>query len=175
MNKTIIPILLVLTFICSCSQKNESASYWLDKEKTLWDGGKYTDPEKAIEYLNHALKLKQNDAELYNKRGLAYYDLGQYQRAIDDNTEAIRLRPYYFFAYNNRSVAYGKSGQYQLAIEDCNMVIRLKPYLAQSYINRGTVYLLQFNNKMGCSDYKKACDLGDCKTLKQAERKGFCR
>jgi tetratricopeptide (TPR) repeat protein len=175
MRNIIIPIFLFLTFICSCSGNNKTASDWLDQEKTLWDGKQYTDPGKAIEYLNNAIKLQQNNAETYNKRGIAYYELGQYQRTIEDNSEAIRLNPDYVVAYNNRGTAYAKLGHYQKTIEDYNQVIRLKSNYADAYINRGVVYLLQDNKELGCSDFKKACNLGNCKGLKEAKARGYCR
>jgi len=62
MQKIIILIFLILTFICSCSEKNKTASDWLEKEKALWDGKQYTDPKKAIKYLNNAIKLEPNNA-----------------------------------------------------------------------------------------------------------------
>ena len=59
-----------------------------------------------------------------SNRGIAYADLGQYQRAIEDYNEAIRLKPDYAMAYSNRGIAYSKLGQYQRAIEDYNKAIR---------------------------------------------------
>ena len=82
MRKIIICIFLVLTFICSCSEKDKTASDWLEKEKALWDGKQYTDPKKAIEYLSNAIKLQPNNAETYTKRGVACVNLGQYRQAI---------------------------------------------------------------------------------------------
>lgn len=175
MRNIIISIFLFLTFLCSCSEKNKPELEWLEKEKTLWDGKQYTDPGKAIEYLNNAIKLQQNNAETYNKRGLAYYELGQYQRTIEDNSEAIRLNPDYVVAYNNRGTAYAKLGHYQKAIEDYKQVIRLKSNYADTYNNRGVVYILQGNKGLGCSDFKKACKLGNCKRLKEAKARGYCR
>ena len=56
---------------------------------------KYTDPKKAIEYLNNAIKLQPDYSDAYINRGIAYYKLGQYQRAIEDYDEVIRLKPDY--------------------------------------------------------------------------------
>ena len=47
----------------------------------------------------------------YITRGGAYYDLGQYERAIQDYNEAIRLDPKDADAYYNRGIAYGKLGR----------------------------------------------------------------
>ena len=46
----------------------------------------------------------------YYNRGVAYDDLGQYQRAIQDSDTAIRLKPDYANAYNNRGIAFILSG-----------------------------------------------------------------
>jgi tetratricopeptide (TPR) repeat protein len=115
---------------------------WFYKAGALWDGGRFTDPKKAIVYLSNAIKLKPNLADAYYNRGIAYKGLSQYQHAIEDFNETIRLKPDSAGAYNNRGTTYAELGQYQRAIEDFNEAIRLKPYDATSYYNRGHVYFL---------------------------------
>jgi len=51
-------------------------------------------------------------------RGYAYYDLGQYQLAIQDFNEAIRLHPQDALAYYGRGVAYEYLGNYSEAERD---------------------------------------------------------
>jgi tetratricopeptide (TPR) repeat protein len=147
---------------------------WVNKAFSLWDEGKYTDPEKAIKYLNNAIKLQPDYSLTYSNRGVAYDDLGQQQRAIEDYNKAIRIKPDYTNAYNNRGNAYNNLGQYQRAIEDYNEVIRLQPEYAVVYNNRGFAYLSQGNTNLGCSDAQKTCALGTCKTLEWAKGKGVC-
>jgi tetratricopeptide (TPR) repeat protein len=175
MRKIIVSIFLVLTFLCSPAM-SITAEDWFNNAKALWDEkeGKFTDPPKAIEYLNNAIKLQPNYASAYNSRGNAYADLGQYQRAIEDCNEAIRLKPDNALAYRNRGKAYAKSGQYQPAIEDFNEAIRLKPDDVKAYNNRGFTYLLQGNNNLGCRDAQKTCEMGLCVVLKWAKGKGQC-
>ena len=250
---------------------------WVNKALSLWNGKKYTNPEKAIEYLNNAIKLQPDYADAYGNRGNAYGNLGQQQRAIEDYNEVIRLQPDYAYAYNNRGFAYYSLGQYKRAIEDFNEAIRLqlddvlaynnrgnaydkldqpqraikdyneairlypdnamayynrggvyytlgqyqraiedysnairlkpddadayysrgvvnytldqhqraiddysnairlRPDYAYAYSNRAVAYLSQGNNNLGCHDAQKACSLGDCKLLEQANDKGRCR
>jgi tetratricopeptide (TPR) repeat protein len=175
MRKIIICIFLVLTFICSCSDKNKTASDSLEKEKALGDGKQYTDTKKAIEYLNNDIKLQPNNAENYAKRGNVYYSLGQSQQALEDFNKAIGLKQDYAEAYNNRGGAYINLGQYQQAIEDFNKAIGLKQDYTNAYNNRGGAYLLRGNKKLGCRDAQKACALGNCKSLEWAKGKGYCR
>jgi tetratricopeptide (TPR) repeat protein len=168
----------------------------------LCSSGKCTDPEKALEYLSEAIKLKPDYAEAYNNRGNVYGDLGQHKQAIEDYNEAIRLKPDYAMAYNNRGVDYRDLGQNQRAIEDYNEAIRLNPNDAMAYNNRGVTYrdlgqnqraiedyneairlkpdyAMAYNNRgdkeSGCRDAQKACELGSCKLLESANGKKYCR
>jgi len=146
----------------------------LNNALALCSSGKCTDPPKAIEYLNEAIKLRPDLAEAYNNRGNAYGDLGQHQRAIEDYNEAIRLNPHYANAYNNRGYTYSDLGQHQQAIEDYNEAIRLKPENTSAYHNRGQAYFIQGNKELGCRDAQKACELGECKLLEDAKSKKDC-
>jgi tetratricopeptide (TPR) repeat protein len=140
----------------------------------LCSSGKCTDPQKAIEYLDEAIKLKPDLAEAYNIRGNADGDLGQHQRAIEAYNEAIRLRPNYAHAYYNRGLTYSNLGQHQQAIEDYNEAIRLNIENNSVYHNRGKAYFIQGNKELGCRDAQKACELGDCKLLEDAKSKKAC-
>jgi len=77
--------------------------------------------------------------------------------------------------YYNRGIAYNELDQYQRAIKDYNEAIRLQPDDVDAYYNRGVVYLKQGNNKPGCRDAQKACELGNCKLLEGNKSQGRCR
>ncbi len=118
-----------------------SALEWYGNAISSWTGNKHTDPQKAIEYLNEAIRLKPAYAAAYLQRGIAYRDLGQHQRAIEDFNETIRLKPADLAeAYVNRGDVYVNLGQHQRAIEDFNEAIRLKPTDAFAYDSRGIAY-----------------------------------
>jgi tetratricopeptide (TPR) repeat protein len=151
-----------------------TATDWFKKAVALWNGKKYINSKKAIEYLDNAIKLNPDYADAYYSRGFAYYDLGQYDPAIRDYNKAIRLQPKDAIAYNNRGKAYAKLSQYKQAINDFNEAIHLQPADVNAYNNRGFAYLLMGNKKMGCRDAQKACDMGLCIVLKWAKRKGYC-
>ena len=84
MRKIIVAIFLVLTFLCSCSDLNKAIKL---------------KPDDAI-------KLKSDDAIAHSNRGIAYNNLGQYQRAIEEYNEAIRLKPDLAEVYSDRGIAY---------------------------------------------------------------------
>ncbi len=72
----------------------------------------------------------------YYNRGLAYIDLGEYRRAIEDYDEALRLDPGNASAYNNRGYAYRELGEYRRAIKDLDQALRLDPGYALARDNR---------------------------------------
>jgi tetratricopeptide (TPR) repeat protein len=136
-----------------------TAVEWFYKANALWDGGKYTDPGKAIEYYNEAIRLKPDFVEAYYLRGLSYSDLGQHQRAIEDYDKAIRLKPDDARAYVLRGIAYSILDQYQRAIKDFDEAIRLKPDYALAYNKRGIAYVGLDQYQRAIKDFDKAIRL----------------
>jgi len=147
----------------------------VNKALMLCPEGKCADPQKAIEYLDEAVKLDPNQYVAYNNRGIAYSNLGQHRQAIEDYNETIRLKADYANAYCNRGCSYSLLGQHQRAIEDYNESVRLRPDDIHSYYNRAISHLALGNKELGCSDAQKACELGDCKVLERAKSRGICR
>jgi len=114
--------------------------------------------------------------ETYIKQGVANTKLERYNQAIEDFSQAIRLDPKNAQYYYKRGITYGNLNQHQRAIEDFNEAIRLNPKYAEAYSNRGFVYMVKLENKKkACSDWKRACELGDCKNLNLAIKKGLCK
>ena len=149
------------------------ANEWFEKGFQHWLNKEYN---SAIEAFTSAIALDPNYVYAYGNRGIAYADKGQYDRAIEDYNKVIQLDPNDAEAYNNRGVAYDKKGQHDRAIEDYNKAIALDPNFAQAYTSRGLLYLVKLGNKeKGCSDWKKACELGECGNYEIAKKNGDCR
>ena len=129
----------------------------------------------AIDDFNKVISSHPNYTYAYYNRGTSYGKLGHYQFALDDFNKAIRLKPDYVEAYNNRGIVLDKLGLYQNAIDDFNKAIRIKPDYADAYNSRAFLYLNQGNTIAGCSNAKKACQLGNCQTSIWAKEKGLCR
>jgi len=124
MRKIIISIFLILTLHCAPAM-SETAADWFNKANALSNGKKYTDPIKAIEYLNNAIKLQPDDENYYYNRGIAYDNVGQYQPAIKDHNQAIRLKPDYSEAFNNRGINYLSQGNNTLGCRDAQKACAL--------------------------------------------------
>ena len=116
-------------------------------------------PERAIQDYNEAIRLDPEDANTFNKRGIAYFRLGQYERAIEDYDEAIQLAPR-FAPYYNRGMAYFNQGLYDRAIEDYDEAIRLDPQIAISYANRALAYTRLGKDQEAQLDVARAVELG---------------
>ena len=148
---------------------------WSQKAMALWQNGKYENPNKAIEYWGHAIRQKQNIAKAYNNRGLAYYDLKQYQQAIKDYDQAIQQDRGYVAAFNNRGNSYYELAEYQRALTDFNQSLQLEPNYAKAHFNRGLVHYQLNQSDLACDDFKKACDQGDCEGIKWANKNEVCQ
>jgi Flp pilus assembly protein TadD len=148
---------------------------WSQKALALWQGSKYNDPNKAVDYWNRAISSKQNTAVAYSNRGLAYHDLKQYQKAVKDFSQAIKLDSDYAAAYNNRGNSYYELNKYQLALNDFNQSLKYKPQYAKAYLNRGLVFYQMDKNAQACGDFQRSCNQGDCDGIKWAMKNGICK
>ena len=73
---------------------------------------------------------RKNLSVIYNNRGTAYDDKGDYDRAIQDFNEAIHLNPNAEeVPTTGAAYAYKKSGDYDRAIQDFDEAIHLNPNL----------------------------------------------
>src|SRR6266536_1118359 len=73
-------------------------------------------------------------AQLYNSRGLALTNVGEYDRAISDLTRALRIVDKEPVLFNNRGLAYKAKGEFDLAIADYSEAVRLNPNTKMGFI-----------------------------------------
>ncbi len=147
---------------------------WRKEAVALWKDGKYSDPNKALDYWNKAIRMNPKSAEAYNNRGLAFYNLKRYQQALKDYSQAIRMNPADSIAYNNRGNAYYEMLKYKPAEADFNKSLELNPQYANAYLNRGLVFYQLDKKEQACIDFEKACELKECQGLDWAKQKGLC-
>jgi tetratricopeptide (TPR) repeat protein len=123
----------------------------------------------AISEFNKALEICPMLAQSYNNRGITYSKRGQYDLAISDFTKALEIEPDMAKVHYNRGITYAKQGQHALALQDFDRSIGLDPNHALAHANRGTVHAY-----LACSDWEKACRLGNCQHLEEAVQIGLC-
>lgn len=98
---------------------------------------------QASDYTTRLISIAPNEverADAYLIRGLTYYKLGAYEKAIEDEQKAIKLAPNHHGPYLNLSTVYDKQGKYQEALDFVDKAISLSPASFESHINRA-VYL----------------------------------
>lgn len=111
---------------------------------------------------DYTMSIRYNNPELhlpYTNRGLAYYSLGEYDKAMDDFDEALRINPEHADAYNGRGFTYAELGNLDQALADLTTAIELDPEDASFYSNRGVLYRRRGDNEEALADYTRAIEL----------------
>lgn len=116
------------------------------------------DYDKAIASYSDLIERSQ-DAVAYNNRGLARYNLEDYQGSIADYTQALRLKPSDAVYYSNRGVARLKAGDAKGAVRDFDEALKLNPKYASAYNNRGQARSSLGDLPGAIEDLRKAAEL----------------
>lgn len=132
------------------------------------------DYEKAISDINMAIELTNEVFGYYTQRGTIYLFKKDYEKAIKDFNKSLTIEGRNIVAYINRGDAFRLSGQLENAITDYTSALGLNEDLIHVYNNRGFTYYKLKNNFQACKDFKKACDLGDCRAYDHLKNQGVC-
>lgn len=89
---------------------------------------------------DQSMLLENWRATLYFYRANVHFDIGDYDRAISDNTMASDLDPDFASAYFNRANAYAIKKLYKEAIADYDQAIKKRPNHANAHYGRGFAY-----------------------------------
>ena len=102
-------------------------------------------------------------ADLQWRKGLCYYHLGNYQKAIDYQNKALELYNEYENAYYYRGLSKHNLEDYYGAISDFTKVIELEDdtYNIGAYMMRGVSKENLGDLNGACADWKKAAELGN--------------
>jgi tetratricopeptide (TPR) repeat protein len=80
------------------------------------------------------------DAEQAQRSASAYYEAGEYEKAIEAYKRALQLSPNSEAAYYHLGMAYSSLGRYDEAVGVYNRAIRIKPDYASAHFNLGHAY-----------------------------------
>lgn len=81
------------------------------------------DPNRAIQYLDRAIELDAENAFAYRNRGLARWQLQEFDEAIADLLKAIEIEPETYDTYVNLASIYNSQEEYESAIEAISKAI----------------------------------------------------
>jgi tetratricopeptide (TPR) repeat protein len=107
---------------------------------------------------------------IFNNRGVAYSQLGNFDKAVADYSEAIRLDPSAESSYTDRGITYNKMDLFDLAIADFNAAIRLNGQAAEAYASRGFSYKEKRNYGQAIADLNEAIRLNPNNAVSYANR-----
>ena len=122
------------------------------------------DYEAAINDFSNAIRLQPDYEILYKAyfgRGFSKFQLGEYEEAKEDFDQAIRTysndaEVYFWRAYTKYKLRYAPSSE----IADYSRAILLDSNYAEAYFNRGHARINNRQIRSGCSDLRKAYELG---------------
>ena len=74
-------------------------------------------------------------ASAYNKRGIAWKNKGEFDKALADYAMAIRTDPKQRYPWHNRAHLWLSKEEYDKAIADFNQAIKLEPSIAENPVS----------------------------------------
>lgn len=115
---------------------------------------------KAIDDLNHAIKLKPNKADYFACRGVSYFGVSDFKRAISDFSQAIKYAPNDADNYFKRAEALAVDGQKEKALKDYDEAVKLNPHKAALYYFRRALVNAELGKgEQAIADLTHATDL----------------
>jgi tetratricopeptide (TPR) repeat protein len=117
---------------------------YVNRSSKLIDEKKYEDTTK---FLSEGIKLFPDKPELFNLLGVAYSEMGLYDKAIDQYRLALNYNPLYKEAkdniascYNTLGIKYAQSNQWEKAIEAYKQAMAYAPEMDEIRRNISALY-----------------------------------
>jgi tetratricopeptide (TPR) repeat protein len=107
--------------------------YFWKLGNALFNLGQY---EAAIAAYDQALKIKPDDHEALNNKGIALRRLGQYEAAIAAYDQALAIKPDQHEAWDNKGCALATQGRFDEAIACFDKATSINPQYANAIYNK---------------------------------------
>ena len=92
--------------------------------------------QEAIADYSEALKIKSDEADIYERRAYAEMQLKDYDKALNDYNQAIKLSPEEAKYYQVRALIYQNKGNFKAALADTEKTLKLDPTNADAQSRR---------------------------------------
>ena len=136
------------------SQLNKN--YFLNIGRTDLIEEDYT---SAIKRFNVVIGIHSDMFESYFFRGIAKFNLGDFQGALRDFNKTLELNPVFTDAFHYRAITYERLHDYRSALADYDIAVDLRPNSAYIYLNRG-IAKLNFNKyEEAVADFNRSISL----------------
>ncbi|MDF1562864.1 MAG: tetratricopeptide repeat protein [Deltaproteobacteria bacterium] len=113
------------------------------------------DLDTAVRLYSKVLAVQPAYA-IYNHRGIAYFTMSQYEKAIADFSAAIELEPHQVRAYTNRGLAYRMAERHTDALADFDRSLAIDPYWADTLYGRALTHFDMGNIPAALTDCDRA-------------------
>jgi tetratricopeptide (TPR) repeat protein len=130
------------------------------------------DVDDKIDLFTKAIELNPKPGYYYIRRGQAYLEKQEYDKALTDLDKAVASIPNSFAVYNLRGLAYDALDRQSQAMTEFNKAISLNPAYAEAFSNRGFVFYENKEYDKALQDYDKAIAL-DPKLANAYNNRGF--
>ena len=141
----------ILSFDTEIKNNPNCAVCYFFKGQTLGNIGK---DEDAIMVINKGLSLQKN-AQAYFILGTIYFDLAEYEKAIQYHSISILMDSTDAEAFVKRSAAYGILGYYNEALEDCNKALSIDSLYIDALVSRKIAFQMLNREKEYIADSLK--------------------
>ncbi|MBC8153770.1 MAG: tetratricopeptide repeat protein [Bacteroidetes bacterium] len=144
--------ILLSLFLLNCT----SSDSYVQQGKVLMQQAKF---REAVQLLNQAVEADAGNAEAFNTRGVAYFELKEYANANLDYEQAIKLNPTAYRPYYNRALLKTAQGDVAAALSNYSDAIRVAPDTAENYLNRGQLFATEGQLQPAINDFTQAIRL----------------
>lgn len=111
-------------------------------ERSLEQAEEFFKKLKAtVKYYDRAIAVDPSEVDLYYERGVAHWQLGNYDEAIRDFTVIARMNPGVEDGFVNRGGVHLSMEEYHAAMKDLEAAININPRSSAAHFNLGLVYL----------------------------------
>ncbi len=117
------------------------------------------DFQACLNVVNSIITLKPDDAEAWNSKGAALFDLGRKEEAIAAYDKAMAIQPEYAEAWYNEGAALFAIGQKEEAIAAYDKALEIKPDHAKAWYNKGNTLYYLGRKKEAIAAYDKALEI----------------
>lgn len=112
-----------------------------------------------ILFLEDMVKKSPNKARVHENLAFAYFENGNYEKAIQYYSSAIDLKPDYTASLLQRGLCYSAIKKSKLALADYDKLLLIDPQHVLAHNNRGTVYHALHEYDLALKSYDRAIEL----------------
>lgn len=121
--------------------------------------------DQAVNLYNEILKKDGGSENLYNLRGLAFFEGGNYYEAIADFTQAMSYNGSNPVLFHNRALAKSYLGDAHNALRDYEKALSINPDFLATFELRGLLYFQNEHYEEARSDFSRVIELAPDKAV----------